>query len=167
MPEESTAKPAGHRETRIGSTDGPGWRDVPVGCCRRVLRDAVGAGVGDIDRLPRRARSFSLRETNTEEEGLQQAKEYEAQCSAEQIANGHGFEKHKDEFPGVETPKDLEEIIIEVIEHPSDVRELERGRTAYYDAETNTVVITDPASPDGGTIFKPDLGSTYFEKDLR
>ena len=44
-----------------------------------------------------------------------------------------------------------------------NVRELARGRTAYWDAATGTVVIHDRTSPDRGTSFRPDNGRDYFD----
>jgi filamentous hemagglutinin len=78
-----------------------------------------------------------------------------------QIANGHAFEKHAGEF-GAETPEEFEQSIKGALENATKARELSNGRTAYYDEETNTVVIVDPSSPDGGTIFKPSGGEEYF-----
>jgi hypothetical protein len=42
------------------------------------------------------------------------------------------------------------------------VRQLQRGRTAYWDSSRNVVLIRDPASPHGGTIFSPSRGYDYF-----
>jgi hypothetical protein len=50
-----------------------------------------------------------------------------------------------------------------VIKNPTEVKELAGGRTAYYDEDTNTLVIEDPSNPDGGTAFKPTPGKSYFE----
>jgi RHS repeat-associated protein len=98
------------------------------------------------------------------DEGEAELKEHEQEntdCTANQIANGHAFEKHAGEF-GAETPEEFEQAIKDALENATKSRELSNGRTAYYDEETNTVVITDPSSPDGGTIFKPSGGEEYF-----
>jgi RHS repeat-associated protein len=98
------------------------------------------------------------------DEGEQELKEREQEgtdCTANQIANGHAFERHADEF-GAETPDELEQVIKDALENATKSRELSNGRTAYYDEETNTLVIVDPSSPDGGTIFKPSGGEEYF-----
>ena len=100
------------------------------------------------------------------DEGEAELKEHEQQevdCTANQIANGHAFEKHAAEF-GVETPEELEEVVKDTLENATQSRELTDGRTAYYDEETNTLVIVNSSSPDGGTVFKPETGKTYFEK---
>lgn len=42
---------------------------------------------------------------------------------------------------------------------------LDNGRVAYYDQETGAVVIEDPGTPHGGTVFSPSDGNngrTYF-----
>jgi len=98
------------------------------------------------------------------DEGEAELKEHEQEntdCTANQIANGHAFEKHAGEF-GAETPEEFEQAIKDALESATRSRELSNGRTAYYDEETNTVVIVDPSSPDGGTIFKPSGGEEYF-----
>lgn len=41
-------------------------------------------------------------------------------------------------------------------------RSLSKGRTAYYDSRDNTIVIRNPNSKDGGTVFRPDDGLDYF-----
>ncbi|MCX4834432.1 DUF6531 domain-containing protein [Streptomyces sp. NBC_01016] len=40
---------------------------------------------------------------------------------------------------------------------------LNSGRTAYWDPDTGAVVIEDPGSPHGGSVFTPQEGHTYFE----
>jgi RHS repeat-associated protein len=79
------------------------------------------------------------------------------------IANGHAFGKHGEEF-GAETPDELAEIIDDTIENPTHSAELEEDRSAYYDEKSNTLVIVDPNSPDGGTVYKPYDGIKGFDK---
>jgi RHS repeat-associated protein len=98
------------------------------------------------------------------DEGEAELKEREQEntdCTANRIANGHAFEKHAGEF-GAETPEELERTIEDVLENATKSRGLSNGRTGYYDEDTNTVVIVDPSSPDGGTIFRPSGGEEYF-----
>ncbi len=98
------------------------------------------------------------------DEGEAELKELEQEntdCTANQIANGHAFGKHAGEF-GAETPEELEQAVKDALENATESRGLSNGRTAYYDEDTNTVVIVDPSSPDGGTIFKPSGGKEYF-----
>ncbi|MDT0380066.1 DUF6531 domain-containing protein [Streptomyces sp. DSM 42041] len=43
---------------------------------------------------------------------------------------------------------------------------LDRGRSAYWDPETGAVVIEDPGSPHGGTVFTPQEGRSYFDNEV-
>ena len=86
--------------------------------------------------------------------------------SAYNIANGHAFEKHvvnKGEFNAfVKTRRDFMNHIDRIISNPSATRQLSRGRTAYWDNSSNTVVIRNPNSRDGGTAFQPPNGKGIF-----
>jgi RHS repeat-associated protein len=89
---------------------------------------------------------------------------------AERIAAGHAFEKHvlvRGEFQGlgIRTVKQLQSFVDEVIRNATgaDVRYLRRGRIAYWDEATQTVVIYDPSRADLGTVFRPTNGRAYFE----
>ena len=44
----------------------------------------------------------------------------------------------------------------------SDVKQLSKGRSAYWNDQEKMVVIRDPKSPDGGTAFRPTNGKAYF-----
>jgi RHS repeat-associated protein len=103
------------------------------------------------------------------DEGAEAVKENEAEeteCDAAgRIAGGHAFEKHAGEL-GLETREGFEQEIKDVIERATREKRLSNGRTAYYDPESNTLVIVDPASPDGGTVFKPSGGEGYFNDSL-
>lgn len=102
---------------------------------------------------------------------------------AEKIADGHSYAKH---VLGVNNPlgkefgtliKSREEYasyIKSVIDNPSDIRQLQDGRTAYYDDRLGGIVIHNPSSLDIGTAFRPDPnihGYTnnyeYFKKGLK
>ena len=85
------------------------------------------------------------------------------QTAATQIANGHAFPKHAAEF-GFTSRTQMANHISRVMNNPSAVRNLQRGRTAYWDNATQSVVIRNPAAKDGGTAFVPKAGRTYFEK---
>lgn len=84
---------------------------------------------------------------------------------AKGIADGHAFEKHVDEFAviQVETREQFARHIENVVNKPTATRDLRRGRSAYWDEGTGTVVIKDPSSADGGTAFRPRTGRSYFE----
>lgn len=85
---------------------------------------------------------------------------------ATQIAHGHAFEKHvlqEGQFPGILTREQFAHTIQRIMDHPSASKPLARGRMAYWDDVTGTVVIRDPRTGDGGTAFKPSTGRSYFE----
>jgi RHS repeat-associated protein len=83
---------------------------------------------------------------------------------AARIAGGHAFSKHAKEFSsfGIRTERDFARHIDDVMANPTATRTLERGRTAFWDQRTGTVVIRDPSSVDGGTAFIPTRGIDYF-----
>lgn len=82
----------------------------------------------------------------------------------QQIANGHAFGKHAREM-GISGRGQMADEIDRIIRNAGslNVRHLERGRTAYWDGASGTVVIVDPNTADGGTAFKPNRGRRYFE----
>jgi hypothetical protein len=49
------------------------------------------------------------------------------------------------------------------IDPATDIRYLDRGRVAYWDPNTGAVVIEDPGTDHGGTVFTPTEGRDYFE----
>lgn len=51
--------------------------------------------------------------------------------------------------------------------HRMFVDEVQVAPKVSDDEETDTLVIVDPSSPDGGTVFKPEAGKTYFEETLK
>lgn len=85
------------------------------------------------------------------------------QLKAEQIANGHAFEKHviqQGQFPFIKTKQQFADHIEEVMTNPTHYRQLGAGREAFYDAKTSTFIVKNPKDPDGGTAFKETL--KYF-----
>ncbi|ULA65592.1 MAG: exported protein of unknown function [Nitrospira sp.] len=95
------------------------------------------------------------------------AAKLQGQFTGKEIAGGHAFEKHileRGEFSGLEirTREQFAKHIENVVNNPTAKRELSGGRTAYYDDVTNTVVIRNPKTPDGGTAFQPREGREYF-----
>lgn len=67
------------------------------------------------------------------------------------------------EFPGISTADQFARHIEGVVTNPTASKSLSRGRSAYYDAGSNTVVIRDPRSLDGGTALRPTAGRSYFD----
>jgi filamentous hemagglutinin len=82
---------------------------------------------------------------------------------AEQIAKGHAWSKHKGEFPEFSTVAEFAQHIDQIMANPSASKSLAKGRTAFWDDKTKTVVIRDPNSPDLGTAFRPANGKAYFD----
>ncbi|MFF3056691.1 Hint domain-containing protein [Streptomyces sp. NPDC057909] len=74
---------------------------------------------------------------------------------ADDIAKGHADSKHAGDFPGLSTD-DLAELAKDVIKNPSRTKDLGSGRKAFLGKDGTTIVIHDPMSPDGGTIFRRD-----------
>jgi filamentous hemagglutinin len=92
------------------------------------------------------------------------------QSLGRQIGGGHALVEHLGEFEalGIKTEQQFSQHIDDVVSKASgtDVRQLSRGRTAYWNGETGTVVIHDPKSADAGTAFRPTRGRAYFD-DLK
>jgi hypothetical protein len=84
-------------------------------------------------------------------------------ADAQQIAKGHAWSKHKGEFPEFSTEGEFAQHIDQIMANPSAAKNLTRGRTAFWDEKTQTVVIRDPNSPDLGTAFKPKNDKAYFD----
>jgi hypothetical protein len=87
-----------------------------------------------------------------------------ARLAAEELAgaDGHAFRKHvveRGEFPGIRTRSEFSRMIEEVIVN-GEMRELNNGRTAFW--RNGVVVIRNPRSNDGGTVFAPTSGYSYF-----
>jgi hypothetical protein len=88
---------------------------------------------------------------------------------AGQIAAGHAYYKHvveQREYPWIRSREEYRELIARILRKPTEWKPLERGRSAYWDKETGTVVIRDPGHPDGGTAFRPATGKRFYDKDL-
>jgi hypothetical protein len=84
------------------------------------------------------------------------------QLAAQEIAGGHAFDKHKWQNT-FRTRAELADFIKNVMSNPSETRVLSNGRIAYWDKATQTVVIRTPSAIDGGTVFMPKSGKTYFD----
>lgn len=86
----------------------------------------------------------------------------------QRIASGHSFEKHVvkgEEFKdlGIATREQFSGHIEQIVNNPSATKQLSGGRTAFWDNNSKTVVISNPKAVDGGTAFRPKNGKTYFE----
>jgi hypothetical protein len=97
---------------------------------------------------------------------------------ARNISNWHGYEDHAREFGRNGKPitrGGYRDRILSLIQRgrqeavkPQEdrrvyVRELLGGRTAFYDRDSNTLLIVDPKTqPDNGTMYKPDDGILEF-----
>jgi hypothetical protein len=85
-----------------------------------------------------------------------------AELIGDEISAGHAFDKHvieRGEFPGVTTREQFASVIRDAV-IGGESRTLSAGRTAYW--SDGTVVIRDPGTTDGGTIFRPTDGYDYF-----
>jgi filamentous hemagglutinin len=80
------------------------------------------------------------------------------------IAKGYAFADHAADF-GVATTSDLQSIVESTLASPNtQSRALSRGRSAFYDPSSNTIVIVNPPAPDKGTVFRPTDGVAYYDR---
>jgi len=89
---------------------------------------------------------------------------------ADSLVVGHSLDAHEGEFPRDWSSEELRDHVLQVINHPSASCEFEFGnvrKKAFWDDDTQTVVIVDPSNDDGGTFFKPKEGKGYFERICR
>ena len=116
---------------------------------------------------------------STNEQIIANSKAISSQNVSRKISNGHGYKKHvvdQGEFKdlGITNRKAYENHIKNVMDNPTHVRQLERGRTGYYDEISNTVVIHNPKDPDLGTSYRPETkingyknGVDYFNNAIK
>ena len=88
-----------------------------------------------------------------------------AKLASQEIAGGHAFKKHAAEF-GFTTQEQMALHIENVMNNPTRIRQLERGRTAYWHDPSGTIVFKDPKKFDGGTAFISKKGKTYFYEGI-
>lgn len=98
-------------------------------------------------------------------ENAANASKLNTQLSAQEIANGHAFEKHvlqRGEFDtlGIRTRAQFEQHVENVINNPTDVRYYNDGRVVYLDSTTRTVVIRNPGKGES-TAFRPDYDNGW------
>ena len=100
--------------------------------------------------------AWAAREAQTAKQAGDDAADAAAKARADiasSIARGHANSKHAGDFPGM-TSTDLENHTNDVMSNPSRTKPLRNGRTAYLGQDGETIVIHDPANPDGGTVFR-------------
>ncbi|WP_244501204.1 polymorphic toxin-type HINT domain-containing protein [Streptomyces sp. TP-A0874] len=93
----------------------------------------------------------------------------QARLAAEELAgaDGHAFQKHvveQGEFPGIRTREQFSDMIEGVILN-GERRVRSDGASAYW--RNGVVVIRNPGSRDGGTVFAPQEGYRYFTRNFR
>jgi hypothetical protein len=81
---------------------------------------------------------------------------------AAKISGGHALRAHQMDF-GYPSQAQLNAIVSGVLNNPSRVEDLPRGRTIFYGLPSNTVVFLNPADRDGGTAFRPMDGELYLD----
>ncbi|MHB8732984.1 MAG: hypothetical protein ACYDAB_14490 [bacterium] len=89
---------------------------------------------------------------------------------ADSIANGHSYDKHvgdQGEFPEIHSQAEFKDLISSVVNNPTQSGNLSDGRSYYYDQPSNTLVIVNPNSSDGGTCFRPTMGTGYISDLLK
>jgi len=85
--------------------------------------------------------------------------------ASQEIAGGHAFKKHAAEF-GFTTKEQMALHIENVMNNPTRIRQLERGRTAYWHEPSGTIVFRDSKRIDGGTAFISKKGKNYFYEEI-
>ncbi len=88
------------------------------------------------------------------------------QLAAEEIAGGHGFQKHvleQGEFAGlgIRTRQQYQNHIENVLNNPSSIRYTSDGRSFHLQESTGTVVVRNSSASDGGTAFQPQNWNDY------
>ena len=81
------------------------------------------------------------------------------QLTSQAIADGHAFGKHIGEFAdlGISTDAQFQRHVENVINNATNTGPLSNGRSYFYDAMSNTIVIKNPNALDAGTAFRIDL----------
>jgi hypothetical protein len=85
------------------------------------------------------------------------------------IAGGHAWAKHSSEYRGVNynggpvnNQAKFQLLVFNIITSGAVHKPLARGRNAWWNQATGTVVIYDPRSADKGTAFRPTAGRSYY-----
>jgi len=83
---------------------------------------------------------------------------------AQRIASGHAWLDHRRDFVDLTDESEFAGLVLRILTAPTDERSLLRGRTAYWDDLSGTIVILTPDDVDGGTCFRPEEGRAFFER---
>jgi len=90
----------------------------------------------------------------------------EARKIAHSIGLGHAFEKHAanvSESGELITQSSFESLILETLLNPAKSRQLENGRSVFWNAEESFLVIVNPVDPDQGTAYWPIGGINGYK----
>ena len=95
--------------------------------------------------------------------------EEEARRIARSIAFGHAYEKHASNVSKageLMTQSSFESLILETLLNPAKSRQLEAGRSVFWNAHESFLVVVNPLDPDLGTAYWP-IGEIDGYKILR
>lgn len=142
---------------------GPGGAEFAALYAPPITR--LGCGAATVGRDCRGAVRCGAKSANLADNAAD-ATRLRNQLASQEIAGGYAFGKHvvkEGQFPGITMPQEFSAHIESIMNNPSAVRHLSKGRTAYWDCASGTVVIRNPGAIDGGTAFKPRQGKAFFE----
>jgi hypothetical protein len=103
----------------------------------------------------------SKEDDNDMQEALDRAIENQAASAAE-----HGYQNHIEEFRDIHSQIELQLRAQDVIRKskPEIARD---GRVFFYQSSTNTLVIVNTASPEDSTVFRPEDGRAFVDRNLK
>lgn len=87
----------------------------------------------------------------------------EIRATAAKISRGHAYDKHvlvRKQYPEIHSREQFASRVEDVIRN-GESKKLSRGRMAYW--KDDSIVFENPNDPDGGTMFKPQDGYSYFK----
>lgn len=117
------------------------------------------------------AETIILAEAKASASSAVQKLRLEAQLVADEIANGHAFEKHvigDANFPGVTTPEEFAAVIEKSWLRASVETVARDGRTWRFDIDTQTVIVRNPSHGIGvaeSTAYRP-VDLLHFQGEL-
>ena len=168
------------------STEGrTSWSAVGIGLLKLATFDpgacgtvSAGCGLEVIAAIPllKPAKALKLLDlgsdaakTGSGAENVATARKLQAQLAGEELAgaDGHAFVKHvieQGEFPGIRTRAQFADMIENVVLN-GERRVRNGGATAYW--RNGVIVIRNPKAADGGTVFAPKEGYSYFTRNFQ